>query len=58
MKKIVTESTEIISIYYGAEVTEEDASALRDQITEAFPDCDVELQSGGQPVYYYILSAE
>ena len=58
MKKIVTESTEIISIYYGAEVAEEDASALRDQISETFLDCDVELQSGGQPVYYYILSAE
>jgi dihydroxyacetone kinase-like predicted kinase len=58
LKKTVEDDTEIISIYYGAEVTEEDASALRDQISEAFPDCDVELQSGGQPVYFYILSAE
>lgn len=49
---------ELISIYYGADVTEEDAQALSDQIEEAYPDCDVELQYGGQPIYYYIISAE
>ena len=49
---------ELISIYYGADVTEEDANALCDKVTEAHPDCDVELQFGGQPVYYYVVSAE
>lgn len=49
---------ELISIYYGADVTEEDANALCDKVANAYPDCDVELQFGGQPVYYYVVSAE
>lgn len=49
---------ELISIYYGADVTEEDAEALRERIEKAHPDCDVEVQFGGQPVYYYVVSAE
>lgn len=49
---------ELISIYYGADVTEEDADALCERIEKAHPDCDVELQFGGQPVYYYVVSAE
>ena len=58
LKKIVDEDTEIISIYYGEDVTEEDAEKFRARASEAFPSCDVELQYGGQPIYYYILSAE
>ncbi len=49
---------ELISIYYGADVTEEDANALCDKVSAAHSDCDVELQFGGQPVYYYVVSAE
>ena len=49
---------ELISIYYGAEVTEEAAEALSGIIAEKYPKCDVELQYGGQPIYYYIISAE
>lgn len=49
---------ELISIYYGADITSEDADALCDKIAKAHPDCDVELQFGGQPVYYYVVSAE
>lgn len=48
----------LISIYYGAEITKEDADRLCDKVTKAHPDCDVELQFGGQPVYYYVVSAE
>jgi dihydroxyacetone kinase-like predicted kinase len=58
MRKIVDEETEIISVYYGADVTAEEAEALADQIREEFESCDVEVQKGGQPIYYYILSAE
>jgi dihydroxyacetone kinase-like predicted kinase len=58
LKKIVDEDTEIISIYYGKDVTEEDAEKIKARASEAFPSCDVELQYGGQPIYYYILSAE
>ncbi len=49
---------ELISIYYGAEVTEEAAEALSGVLAEKYPKCDVELQYGGQPIYYYIISAE
>ena len=58
LKKIVTDETEIISIYYGEDVTEEDAEKFRARAAEEFSSCDVELQYGGQPIYYYILSAE
>lgn len=58
LKMIVEEDTEIISIYYGEDVTEEDAEKLRTRAAEAFLSCDVELQYGGQPIYFYILSAE
>lgn len=56
--KIVSDETEIITIYYGKDVKEEDGQALRDRIAEKFSSCDVELQNGGQPIYYYIISAE
>ncbi len=55
---LLDSDAELISIYYGADVTEEDAEALRERIEKAHPDCDVELQFGGQPVYYYVVSAE
>ncbi len=58
IEKIVTDETEIISIYYGEDVTEEDAEALRQKVEEKFGGCDIEMQSGGQPIYYYIISAE
>lgn len=55
---MVDEDSEVISIYYGADVKEEDAEALAAEIEEAFPDCEVELNMGGQPIYYYIISVE
>ena len=55
---LVDEESELISIYYGEDVAEEDAEALAEQIEEKYPDVDVELQNGGQPIYYYIVSAE
>lgn len=55
---MVDEDSEIISIYYGAEVTEEEAQKLSEEIEEAYPDCDVELNYGGQPIYYYVISVE
>jgi hypothetical protein len=48
----------LISIYYGSDTSEEDAEALRKTIAELYADCDVELQYGGQPIYYYVISAE
>ena len=49
---------ELISIYYGDEISLEAAQELKNQVEEAFPSCDIELQYGGQPIYYYIISAE
>lgn len=55
---MIDDDTELISIYYGADVTEEDAEELGAKIEALYPKCDVELQFGGQPIYYYIVSAE
>ncbi len=52
------EESELISIYYGSDVKEEEAEAFRGQVAESYPDCDIELQYGGQPIYYYIVSVE
>ncbi len=56
--EMVDEDTELISVYYGEEVTEEAAEAIRETIANKYASCDVELQYGGQPVYYYVISAE
>lgn len=55
---LVDDDSELISIYYGEDVAEEDAEALAEQVEEKYPDVDVELQNGGQPIYYYVLSVE
>lgn len=56
--QMVDEETELISIYYGEDIHEDEANVLRERIELAYPDCDVELNYGGQPIYYYIISAE
>ena len=58
LKKMVTEESELISIYYGEDVSEEDAQKLLTRVQEEFPDCEAELNNGGQPIYYYLLSVE
>ena len=58
LKEMVDEDTEIISIYYGADVTEEDAEQLCERLEELYPDFDVEINQGGQPIYYYVVSVE
>lgn len=58
MRGIVTEEDELITVYFGADVSEEDASALTDEIADLYPDCDVECHRGGQPLYYYLISLE
>ena len=52
------DEAELISVYYGEDVTEEDAEAVVAKIEEKYPDTDVELQRGGQPIYYYLVSVE
>ena len=58
MKGMVTEDDELITLFYGEDVTEEAAEALREKIEEAFPDCELEMLPGGQPLYYYLFSIE
>lgn len=58
IKEMQDEESEIISLYYGAEVTEEAANKLADKIAEALPEVEVEVYPGGQPIYYYIASVE
>ena len=55
---MVDEDSELISIYYGADVTEADAKAFEEYVEDTYNDCDVEFNYGGQPIYYYILSVE
>lgn len=55
---LVDEDSELISIYYGEEVSEEDAEKFTEEITELYPDVDVDIQFGGQPIYYYFLAVE
>lgn len=52
------EDSEMVSVYYGEDTTEEDANALAAKIEEALPEVEVEVYPGGQPVYYYIISVE
>ena len=58
LSQMVDEDTELISIYYGQDVLAEDAERLAETIGEKYPDADVDLHSGGQPIYYYVVSME
>lgn len=57
-KVMIDEESELVSIYYGADITEEEAQNLADQIVKQNPLVEVEVNEGGQPVYYYIMSVE
>ena len=58
VESIANEDSEIITIYYGKDITEETAQSLADSVEEAFPDADICLTNGGQSVYHYIISVE
>ena len=58
VEKLDDEDSAIITLFYGEDVTEEDANNLRDELEEKFEDLDIELYYGGQPLYYYLISVE
>lgn len=58
LEEMVDEDSELISIYYGADTTKEQAEALLEKVEETYGDCDVQLEYGGQPIYYFLLSVE
>lgn len=55
---MVDDDTEIVTLYYGSDVSEAEAETVAEKITEKYPDIDVDVNMGGQPIYYYIVSAE
>ena len=57
-EKMVGDETALITVYYGSDVLPEDAEALSAELENRYPDCDVELQAGGQPLYYYLIAVE
>ena len=58
LKAMVDEDSELVSIYYGSDVKPEEAERVFAMAQEACPECEVELHDGGQPIYYYLMSAE
>lgn len=58
VEKMKDSAHALINLYYGKEVSEEDATNLQTKLAEKYPDCDVEIYYGGQDIYYYIVSLE
>lgn len=58
IEKLVDEESSFICVYYGEDTAKEDADALGSYLEERYPDCEVEIQHGGQPIYYYVISVE
>lgn len=58
LAKMTDEDSEMISLYYGEDIREEDAQRFGQEIAELYPDVDVDVHSGGQPIYYYVISVE
>ena len=58
LKNIMSEDDELITIYFGEDVKEEEAAALAKELEKLYDWCDVEYHCGGQPLYYYIISVE
>ncbi len=58
VKKLISPDSSNLTLFYGEGVTEEDANILQERLEGCFPDVDVSMVFGGQPVYYYIVSVE
>ena len=58
LSQLIDDDSELISVYYGEDVTDEQINSLTAKLEEAYPDLDLEVHSGGQPIYYYIVSVE
>ncbi|MDH8676669.1 DAK2 domain-containing protein [Fusibacter bizertensis] len=58
IKNTINDDSEILSLYYGSDVTKQDAEEIVDVISEAYPELEIDIYSGGQPIYYYVCSIE
>lgn len=58
LEAMLDDSCELVTIYYGSDVSETEAEAFQSQASDRYPDKEIDLQYGGQPIYYYLISAE
>lgn len=58
LREMIDEDSELISIYYGSEISREEANGFLEKARKEHPDCEIELHRGGQPIYYYLMSVE
>ena len=58
LEKMIDEDSAMVSIYFGSESSEEAAAEIAAAVEEKYPDVDVEVNDGGQPIYYYVISVE
>ena len=58
LRAMVDDEAELVTVYYGEDVSEADAEAFCEQAREEFSDCEIECHNGGQPIYYYMISVE
>ena len=58
LAQLIDDESSFISIFYGEDVSEEDANQFGAYVEETYPACDVDITFGGQPIYYYVLSVE
>ena len=58
LAQLIDDDSELISLYYGQDIPEEDAQNFAQSIEELYPDVDIDVHMGGQPIYYYVLSVE
>ena len=58
LSQLIDDDSELISVYYGEDVSSEQVDSLTAKLEEIYPDLDLEVHSGGQPIYYYIVSVE
>ena len=58
LAQLVDEDSELISLYFGQDIQEEEAQAFAQSVEELYPDVDIDVHMGGQPIYYYVLSVE
>ncbi len=58
LKNMLDEESELVSVYYGQDISDEDAERFLEKVRAVCPGCEVELNNGGQPIYYYLISVE
>ena len=58
ISQLIDEDSAILSIYYGEDMSEDSANEIAEKVEEKYPDVEVEVHFGGQPIYYYVISVE